>query len=447
VPPAAPQAAPPAPPLPDQAAITWPTGVLAANTFAGLNALSWQIALGAPVILYAKSQGASATMLGLVAALAPLLVIFQIPAAHWMPRLGYKRLILAGWGSRTAVVFAMAAVPIIAFVSPTTRLWLIVLCLTLFNFFRGIASGAWMPWICEWIPEKLRGRFLSRDQVASQIGALVAMLASAALLSGASTSWQFSMVFLLSAISATISLFFVRRIPDVMAPERRQQSGARVPWLHMLAWAPFRSLLVFNLLWVVAASGLTVFTVSLMRGIGGYSESQILLFAALGIIGAMVSVPTIGRLVDSGRNRAVLAGCVVAVAAASVGWWAVSTGMLGQGVIVIAILHFVLGATAVNFWIANQRFAMATFPLMGRNHFFAMFSVITNVTAGLVPIAWGALIDAIGDYTLQTGGIVWNRYGFYFAAVAAVAILGLISARLLPEPTSPPTACPVPATP
>ena len=41
--------------------------------------------------------GASATVLGLIAGMTPLLVIFQIPAARHVSSVGYKRFVLAGW--------------------------------------------------------------------------------------------------------------------------------------------------------------------------------------------------------------------------------------------------------------------------------------------------------------------------------------------------------------
>src|SRR5215471_13219752 len=57
-----------------------PGWVGSANWFQGLNALSWQITLGAPAYLYAKSLGASATVIGVMAALTPLLTVTQLPA-------------------------------------------------------------------------------------------------------------------------------------------------------------------------------------------------------------------------------------------------------------------------------------------------------------------------------------------------------------------------------
>src|SRR5439155_11260876 len=79
---------------------TLPAGVSNAYLFAMFNALSFQIVLSSPMVLYAKTLGASATVLGVVAGMMPLLVIFQIPAAQYVARVGYKRFVYGGWGIR-----------------------------------------------------------------------------------------------------------------------------------------------------------------------------------------------------------------------------------------------------------------------------------------------------------------------------------------------------------
>ncbi len=93
---------------------SFPPGVPYAWLFALFNGLSFQIVLGSPMVLYAKTLDASATVLGIIAGMMPLLVIFQIPAANYIPRMGYKRFVLAGWGTRVMFIFGMALVPLTA---------------------------------------------------------------------------------------------------------------------------------------------------------------------------------------------------------------------------------------------------------------------------------------------------------------------------------------------
>src|SRR6188768_1866022 len=86
--------------------VSFPVGLNHAFSFAGFNALSFQIVLGSPMVLYAKSLDASATVLGMIAGMMPLLVIFQIPAASHIGRVGFKKFVYAGWGTRVAFIFA-----------------------------------------------------------------------------------------------------------------------------------------------------------------------------------------------------------------------------------------------------------------------------------------------------------------------------------------------------
>lgn len=87
-----------------------------------------------------------------------------------------------------------------------------------------------------------------------------------------------------------------------------------------------------------------------------------------------------------------------------------------------------MGLLAAAVSMANNKLAMGIVPEMGRNHFFAIFSVVSNVTLGLAPIAWGVLIDAMGPRAPRLFGLQWNRYTVFFggAAVAFLILLGVI---------------------
>src|SRR5213594_5226660 len=99
--------------------------------------------LGSPMVLYAKSLDASATVLGIVAGMMPLLVIFQIPAANHVSRIGFKKFVYAGWGTRVMFIFAMSLVPLSGvFLNATTQLVLLLFLLFGLNLSRGISSCA-----------------------------------------------------------------------------------------------------------------------------------------------------------------------------------------------------------------------------------------------------------------------------------------------------------------
>src|SRR5258705_1170022 len=143
---------------------SFPAGLHNAYLSSTFNAFSYQVVLNSPMVLYAKTLGASATVLGIIAGMMPLLVIFQIPAASYIPRLGFKRFVYAGWGTRVMFIFAMALVPLTAgFLDAKNRLALMLMLLFCFNLSRGISSCARLPWITFFGPASLRGDALAPD--------------------------------------------------------------------------------------------------------------------------------------------------------------------------------------------------------------------------------------------------------------------------------------------
>ncbi len=137
---------------------SFPAGLHNAFLFGGFNALSFQIVLSSPMILFARTLDASATVLGILSGMMPLLVIFQIPAAHHIPRYGYKRFVYGGWGVRVLFIFAMALVPLSGpLLNSSSRLALLLFLLFGFNLSRGISSCAWLPWITSLVPASIRG--------------------------------------------------------------------------------------------------------------------------------------------------------------------------------------------------------------------------------------------------------------------------------------------------
>ena len=164
----------------------YPRGSFNAHWFSLFNAVSFQIMMGAPIIVYAKSLGASSTVLGIIAAFTPLMTVFQLPAAQHLERYGYRQFVLAGWGARSVLIFVAAAIPLVEIFDNATKLAALLTLLFFYNLLRGISSAALMPWFAHLIPEHVRGRFLSVDQLFMYAGCLVSLLVSALVMAGRS---------------------------------------------------------------------------------------------------------------------------------------------------------------------------------------------------------------------------------------------------------------------
>jgi len=415
--------------------ISFPPGLHNAFLFSTFNALSYQIVLSSPMVLYAKTLRASATVLGIIAGMMPLLVIFQIPAANYIPRVGFKRFVYAGWGTRVMFIFAMALVPLTGrFLEAQTRLALILMLLFCFNLSRGISSCAWLPWITVLVPPSLRGKYLARDAFVQNSGSFVTFLIAAACLAGEPRGLQFAILFAFSAVMGAISLSFLKRIPDAEIPEEIRTSKTRVPWLDMIRHPPFKKLLFMLFGWSVAYGGMTAFTVAFLKAESGMAEGKILVLTSISFLGGLSSLWFLGSRLDRLGSKPVLMFSFAAWMAVLVGWCSLSGGVWPLKLWLVIALEFLMGLLAALVQMSNTRLAMAIIPVMGRNHFFAIYSVVNNVTLGLAPIGWGLLIDAVGTRSPVWLGLAWNRFSIFFAAAACAYLATLLLARRLDEP-------------
>ncbi|MCX7723005.1 MAG: MFS transporter [Verrucomicrobiae bacterium] len=414
---------------------TFPPGLSNAFLFAIFNALSFQIVLGSPIVLYAQTLGASATVLGIISALMPLLVIFQIPAAQYIGRIGYKRFVLSGWAARVVCIFGLALVPLTsAFLDGQARLALVLALLFGFNLLRGISSCAWLPWITMLVPAQLRGRYLARDAAVTNLASFGAFVVGALCLYGDPRPWQFSLLFLFSAVAGAISLIFLNRMPDVCPPAEVHAVGGRVPWREMAGHKPFTRQLLQLVVWSVAYGGITPFTVAFLKSWSGLSEAKIMMVAAVAFLGGLSSQWFLGAQLDKLGSKPVLGFACAAWTAVSAGWLVLAGGAFPSRLGFVLMLQFLMGLLAALVNMANTRLAMAIIPAAGRDHYFAVYSVVGNLALGVAPIGWGLMIDAVGARQFHWLGLNWNKYALYYAAAAVVFTIALLCTRRLVEP-------------
>ncbi len=393
--------------------------------------------MGAPIILYAKSIGASSTVLGIIAAFTPLMTVLQLPAARFLDRCSYRQFVLAGWGLRTVFIFVVAVVPLLVFLDDPSKMAVLLATLFLFNLLRGISSAGWMPWIAAIIEDRHRARFLAVDQLFMYVGSLVALVVSAVVMAGHVDSWEYSLVFLVSALGGTASLYFIKRIPDAPAGEALSRSSQSVPWGAILRFPPFLRLLVFNLLFVVMVGSLSVFTVEYLREFPQYDAGLVLILSGVSFIGPLLSLLITGRIIDAVGSKPILRVSLAIFFLVITGWLLIAANALPCTIWLVGGLNFLSGLAGANFNLANLRIVMATMPEMGRNHFFAMFTVITSLGLGGAPVVWGITLDAIGTYEYVAGWFTWRRHSFYFAALLMFNVVTLIAVNLLTESTGP----------
>jgi len=251
-----------------------------------------------------------------------------------------------------------------------------------------------------------------------------------------SQPWEFSLAFLISAIGGAVSLFYLNRVPDVEAQESLRKSGTRVPWATIVTYPPFARLLGFNLLFTFTVGSLGVFSISFLKGQADLGENNILFLIAASSIAAVASLGMMGRLLDAVGSRRLLRWALALYMVFMVGWVGLSSRLIGPSPLLWLLLFALWGVAGSAINLANLRLIMSVMPEMGRSHFFAVYTVITNLCLGFSPILWGVCLDAMNGLKMAVGphgAFEWNRYSIYFTALLALTGATFFAAAALVE--------------
>ncbi len=415
-----------------------PAGIWNAHLFQTFNTMSYLIVLGMPIVLYFKHLQATATLLGLVVALNPLLNILQIPAAKFMERVGYRTFVLRGWATRSFFIVGMGIVALLPLENNRTlRIGLMLAMLVAFNAARGISACGFLPWMTHLVPEPIRGRFLARDQIAIALAMFGTLTLAALYLTGATGRYAYPVMFFWSYTAALVSLAFLRKIPDVPVPHGDRESGP-VRLKKMLQHAPFRRLMLYNVTVYIVFAAATVFWAPLLRDHYGATDGKILSIQSISSGVMAMSLLVFGRLIDRVGSRPMLVLAALTHVIHFGCWCALAARCLPFTLQTILVLQVTAGLAMSLFNLANTRLVMATVPAAGRTHYFAMFSVITNVTLGSLPVFWGAGLDWVGTWSARWGAWEWNQYTLLYAALTAIMVVALGFCRRLTEPRAMP---------
>jgi MFS family permease len=427
---------PPAPkseaPIP--AAEPMPSGIQNVYIFDTFNTMSWIVVQSTPMLLYLQHLKATATILAIAAAMAPLLTILQIPAAQFVERVGYRRFVLAGWTSRSFLLVGMAIVAVLPESFDRTTRIVVMLALSFgFNALRGISVCGVLPWFTHIVPESRRGEFLARDQFAIAMSMITSLLFFSYLLSGERAWYSFGIVFSIGFLSAMVSLYFLRRIPDVPV-EKIAPNQTPLPWKEMFFHPPFFRYLRYIFIINMAFGASNVFWVRFFRTLLGASDTLALINASVTIMVLAGVLFLVTPMIDRTGNKQVLTLSGIFFVVHFLGWASVAAGLLPFNWMTIGWQALTAGCGGALWNLANIRAVMGIVPVMGRPHFLALYSVVANLTLGIVPLFWGPVMDFLEHWSTSWGFWTWNSYSLLYSTLSFTIIIGLCVLQTLDEP-------------
>jgi hypothetical protein len=403
--------------------------------FSFFNALTWQIATGTPLVLLAEQLGASPAQAGLAYSFVFLLTPVQILSTVLLPRFGYKRLTLGGWGLRSYMLVVPITLTVLAPILGE-RAWMApALVASCFGFclLRAMGMAASLPWFFTILPAELRGRYFGSDQLVGGLSCMACLVTCATLFVVLPPYPALFVQYLLAATGSWLSYRALRQLPDGPTPPALglRAIGAGLRRLAFTAGA-YRDFLWISVVCYAATTPFAPFAAYHLKSVAGLPLGLIMVFELLRYSGSALAAWALRRRIDRAGARPFLFLSISLYAALAIYWFVfLRVGPGGLGGLVLAYLT--MGAAGTCWMIGNLAYLPKLMSADDRTLGITLQGALAALAGGLSVTAWGWALRAEG------GGAGMNLVAFQALFVTALVACVWLAARLvrLPEPDAP----------
>ena len=407
------------------------------------NAINFTIALGAPMVVIARYLGAGESLLGFIFSFTPFLIFLQLLASNTAERIGYKRLMLAGWGARAFLIFLAAPLPLlIGHVPPLVILATYTLLLFGFNLIRGYTCLAWLPWVSQIVPVSQRGRYFGLEQTTVNAGVLVTLLFCGWFLGGNAEAWKCTLLLLVSWLAGWSSVTFLNRVPCTMPPgsaERSVRTRDQLLNAYRYVWADtrFRHITLFAALNSFAIAAFPGFLLVFQKDHLHLSDGMLLVLAGASTLGAGLTGVFLGRFTDKFGSRPTLRLAGIGQSLLLAVWALVAIGVLQPGRYEIAGLYLLFGIIQCATAVPHVRLILAFCPTRETTIGVTLNAVLVSVCGGLAPLLWGVTLAGLKHGA--TDGTFPQPYTIFFGVCCALSLAAQLALTRVREPAATPT--------
>ncbi|HEX8325812.1 MAG TPA: MFS transporter [Tepidisphaeraceae bacterium] len=407
---------------------------------------------GAPLTVFATQLGASNFEFGLLAAMPFMAALLSLPASVLTERTGRRSLIFfLGLYPNRLLWIAVAFVPpwVLSYYGERGSAAAVFVFLTLIfviNIGQAMGGPAWVSWMAEIVPDRVRGRYFARRR---QIGILAAV--PTALLAG----WVLDhyhtadpqtlmrvcgIIFVIAALVGTVDIACFHPVPHTVRPKPRE------PLLRTLGHPLRNSRFVWfslgaAIMWF-AVAGQAQFVNKYLVDELKLRSTQVQMIVLVGpLLAQLFVLPIWGRTIDRfGKKPAILIAALGLVPVGA-GWV-----LLGQGHIWLAYALTILGSVlwtgvdVANFNLVIELSGTDPDGKSGGSAYTAVNGVIVNVAGCLGGLFYGVVAEWLQDVQFYAGlAKPMTYYEIIFAASAALRLVAVVPLLKMKEPEAEPT--------
>lgn len=401
--------------------------------FAFFNAMNWQVATATPTVLFMAYLGADSFQTGLVYGWPLLLTPIQVIATALLPRLGFKRLTLAGWGARSW--FLLVPLGLALTVVPAEPAgWAVpamIAAMFCYSFSRSVGAAAITTWLQGLVPEAVRGRYWSTDQIMGGVASIATLLLCAATFTWLPASAAYGVQYTFSIAGAWLAVRCLRSLPDIARPTVMSlgKIWADTPRL-MFRTGEFSAYLWLAVLYYVVTTPLVPFSAYFLKVEAGIAPAVIMGCTIVQYVGVIAGNWFMRSRIDRTGAKPFFRASFMLCGLVAAGWL-VALHWRGLLPPLLPLLYFLLGATLGTFNAANVSYLAKILPEAERALPVSLHGALTFFTGGIAPMVWGLVLK--GGDTVPSVNLTAFQ-GFFVFILIGAGLLVLLANRLKEAP-------------
>ena len=411
-----------------------------------LRALPWSIAsnaalavylqltfFGSVFVLFLSSLGLDTAQIGFLLSLLPFTGILALVLAPPIARVGYKRTWLTFFGLRTFVTAFLLLTPLVvtAYGSEAAMAF-ITAVVAVYALVRTVGVTAGFPWIQEYVPNSVRGKYTASNNFFSTISGFLAVTLASLVLARTVGLTGYMVLIAVGVLFGFISVALAVPIPggapikaDKAQPAPQRNIKDALQDSHMLRY------LVGVGLFTLATVPLGSFLPLYMQDQVGLPASQVVLLQTGVMAGALVSSYFWGWAADRYGGRPVTLYGLAFRAALPI-FWMLLPG-LGTAALPVAIgIAAVQGFADVGWQVGATRLLYVSIvPAAKRSDYLAVYWAWLGLTGGLSQLIGGRLLTVTQDLSGTLAGIPIDPYTPLFLLGMVLPIAAIFVMRHL----------------
>lgn len=405
--------------------LPWSYATNVANTV-----FSQFIYFGSVFVLFLDRLGLSKTEIGFVLALTPLAALIAPFVAPYTARIGYKRAFVLYYGGRKAVTVLLLLTPVIlSAYGGRTAFWFVAGVAALFSLSRAVEETAYYPWLQEFVPNSVRGKYSATSNIFTAFTGFVSVWIAGLVIGNTGGLNGFMLLFAAGIVAGFVSVWACTFIPGG-APNPAEAGGERNLWAA-LQDTDFRRYLLGLALITLGTVPLASFLPLYLQDFVGLDPSVVVFIQMGTLLGTLSSSYLWGWAADRYGSKPVMLTGAALLVVQPILWWLLPRQM-GWSLYPALGMAFLQGVANLGWGIGAARLLFVTIvPTEKKMDYLALYFFWAGIVSGGSQLLGGRVLDFTQSIAGQIGPLILDPYTPIFVVSILMPLGSLLLLRAI----------------